>query len=214
MSINFISTINKPSEIKYVACSGGIDSMTLLCFLLEANYKPTILHFDHDTVHGQVARNFVTEFCSDRNLITKVNKIQGHKPNGVSTEEWWRTERYKFFNQFEGPIATAHHLDDALETYLFTTVRHGKSELIPIKRDQFVRPLLTTTKNEIINWADRYNVPHVHDESNYDVKYPRNRIRHNIMPEILQVNPGFHKVIKKMYLEQVNEYKRSKRDTK
>ena len=70
-------------------------------------------------------------------------------PAGVSKEAWWRDQRYKFFNEATTrPIITAHHLDDVVENWIFTSM-NGNPFLIPHQRDQFIRPFLTTEKNDL-----------------------------------------------------------------
>jgi len=94
-------------------------------------------------------------------------------------------------------IITAHHLDDAVETYLFSSF-HGTSKTIPYNRKKVIRPFLLTRKSEFEAWCANKNVPYWSDASNKDLRFARNRIRHAIMPEVLRVNPGIHKVVAKM----------------
>jgi tRNA(Ile)-lysidine synthase len=114
-------------------------------------------------------------------------------------EEHWRDERYKFFDNF-GTVITAHHLDDCIETYLFSTM-HGEPKLIPMIRKNVVRPFLTTPKSEFFNWVMRKDLPFCHDTSNDDDKYKRNYIRKHVVPHAYMVNPGIDKVIKKKLLD-------------
>ncbi len=114
-------------------------------------------------------------------------------------EEHWRDERYKFFDNFD-TVVTAHHLDDCIETYLFSAM-HGNPKLIPLHRNNVVRPFLTTPKYEFFNWAMRKNLAFCHDTSNDDDKYMRNYVRKHIVPHAFKVNPGLDKVVKKMVLD-------------
>jgi tRNA(Ile)-lysidine synthase TilS/MesJ len=61
---------------------------------------------------------------------------------------------------------------------------------------------MMTKKSELMDWCCRHSVPYVHDKSNEDTKYARNRIRNNIIPEALAVNPGLHKVVGKLVAAQ------------
>jgi tRNA(Ile)-lysidine synthase len=61
-----------------------------------------------------------------------------------------------------------------------------------------IRPLLLNEKSDFYRWCEDKNVPFIEDESNSCVDYSRNRIRHNIVPEALLVNPGLKTVVKKM----------------
>jgi tRNA(Ile)-lysidine synthase len=93
---------------------------------------------------------------------------------------------------------TGHHLGDAIETWIFTSL-HGESKLIPYSRGNVIRPFLITPKEEIRDWASRRGLSWIEDESNSDPKYMRNLIRMAIVPEALKVNPGLGKVIRKKY---------------
>jgi len=94
------------------------------------------------------------------------------------------------------PIITCHHLDDAVETWIFTSL-HGNSMLIPYKRDNFIRPFLSTRKAELTDWCENKRIPYIIDPSNEDTSYMRNFIRHTLLPNALRVNPGLHKVVRK-----------------
>ena len=69
-----------------------------------------------------------------------------------------------------------------------------------------VAPLLTTTKAELTHWCERHRVDWSEDKSNADVSSPRNRIRHNILPEVLKVNPGFLTVMRKKVIASNGEH--------
>lgn len=185
-----------------VACSGGVDSMAVVDFLRRC-HQVTVAFFDHGTAASQEGKRLLTEWCGQKELELVVGKLDGTKPKDQSWEEYWRLQRYRFFDSLGTVIVTAHHLDDAVETYLFNCL-HGKSHTIPLWRNQVVRPFLTTPKREFRSWCERKSVPWVEDSSNQDLKYMRNRIRHCIVPEALQVNPGLGKVVKKMILGQID----------
>ena len=74
---------------------------------------------------------------------------------------------------------------------------HGQSKLIPYKRNNIIRPFLTTSKNELESWCERHEVPYMSDPGNKNEKYMRSIVRHKILPEALRVNPGLAKVLKK-----------------
>jgi tRNA(Ile)-lysidine synthase len=95
-------------------------------------------------------------------------------------------------------------LDDVVETWIFTSL-HGNPMLIPYKRDNFIRPFLTTRRGDFTNWCHDKDVQFVTDPSNLDEAYMRNFIRHTLLPNALIVNPGLHKVVKKKVLEQYNK---------
>lgn len=183
------------NTIDYVAISGGIDSMTLLDFIKNGRHNPKAVFFDHKTENSKAARIYLEQI--ENPIIGEISRV---KYKDESWEEYWRNERYRFFNSLNGLVATAHHLNDVAETYVFTML-NGNQFLIPYRNKCVVRPFLMVTKDEIITWAAKHKVHYINDKSNYDTKFPRNRIRHKMMPEILKINPGFLTVIKKKVKE-------------
>lgn len=184
----------------YIACSGGVDSMVLLDFSLRGKREIILLHVNHNTEHGKEAQEFVSAQAKKYGLELLLKKISNKKSSNSSPEEFWRNERRSFFTAQDGIVATAHHLDDAVEWWVFSSLR-GHPNLIPIKSDNIIKPLLLTGKKEILDWAKRKNVSYINDPSNADVKYARNLIRKNIIPEALKVNPGLRTVVKKKYMD-------------
>jgi len=178
-----------------VGFSGGIDSVAAVDFLSK-NHVITCAFFHHRTENSTKAHKFVSAFCEDRGLPLVVGILNKDKPKSKSMEEHWRDERYKFFNNFQ-TVVTAHHLDDCIETYLFSAL-HGTPKLIPYERGNVIRPFLTTSKSDFFDWCVRKNLSFCHDTSNDDDKYMRNYVRKHIVPHAYKVNPGIDKVIKKM----------------
>lgn len=178
-----------------LACSGGVDSMAILDFLVNGRYNPHVLYFNHNTEHGDEAEEFITNYCRVHNLKLTLGKTD-LKPKS-NKEKIWSDLRYDFFSSFDFPVMTCHHLDDCVETYIFTMLR-GFQSVIPYSRGNVIRPFLLNDKSVFENWCSRKEVPFIQDESNFSVDYSRNRIRHNIVPEALKVNPGLKTVVKKM----------------
>jgi tRNA(Ile)-lysidine synthase len=181
-----------------VAFSGGVDSVAAVDFL-RRNHVVTCAFFHHGTENSTNAHKFVTKFCEQHNLPLVVGILNKDKPKTKSLEEHWRDERYKFFDNFN-TVVTAHHLDDCIETYLFSAM-HGSPKLIPLHRNNVIRPFLTTPKSEFFNWVMRKNLSFCHDASNDDDKFMRNYVRKHIIPHAFKVNPGLDKVVKKMVLD-------------
>lgn len=198
MCFQLINNI-RPSTINAVACSGGIDSMVLVDFLLSGKNKPDILFFHHNTKTSEDAYHFLKDYCARHDLNFISERLAIEIPKGRSKEDFWREQRYLFLKGYKGFVATAHHLDDAIETWLFTCF-HGQGKLIPSRNENIVRPFLLVEKKEIIEFAKRHHVEYIDDVTNLDVNYARNRIRHLILPEVKAINKGIAKVIKKKYL--------------
>lgn len=187
----------------YLACSGGVDSMAALDFLRRKHHID-VLHYDHGTAHGERARDFVANYCAKNNIGIRIDSVKETIPPGPSREEWWREKRYTFFDNYQNhPVVTCHHLDDCVETWVWSSL-HGTSKYIPYRRGNVIRPFRLTRKRNFELWCGLNNVPWIEDHSNRDTHYTRNYIRHEMMPHVLRINPGIHKTIaKKVKDEQV-----------
>jgi len=181
----------------HLACSGGVDSMAVLDFLRRGKKEVIVCYFNHGTPHSKYVWDHLKDFCYKEGIKTLYGEVKRDKLKGESLEEYWRNIRYDFFNSIDGDIITCHHLDDVIETYLFSTI-HGKSKLISYRNQNVIRPFLGTKKSDFVKWCQDKKVPFWDDKSNLDVDFARNRIRHNIIPEVLKINPGIHKVVKKL----------------
>ena len=187
-------TVPLPKSIT-IACSGGVDSMAVVDFL-SRKHDITIAHFNHRTQNGEKASAFVSKYCSDNNIVMLYGSPRSQKGSKESQEEYWRRERYDFLSGL-GPVITCHHLDDCVETYIWSSL-HGTPKVIPLTRNNVIRPFLTTRKQEFIYWCESHNVPWIEDESNKNSRYTRNYIRNELMPHALRVNPGLHTLVKKI----------------
>jgi tRNA(Ile)-lysidine synthase len=196
-----IRLLGKIPKQFFLACSGGVDSMVALDFFLNGRHRPVVVHFDHETEYGRRARKFVKKKCRALDVPIMISKIGRDRHGKESNEVYWRNERYAFFDNIPGPIVTVHHLDDAAEWWIFSSL-HGKPKLIPYRRDNVIRPFLLTPKSELMSWAERKDVEYMNDPSNYDEQYMRSIVRHKILPEALRVNPGLRTVVRKKIEEE------------
>ncbi|MEO0404138.1 MAG: tRNA lysidine(34) synthetase TilS, partial [Bacteroidota bacterium] len=119
----------------------------------------------------------------------------------VSVQQAARTLRYNWFHEVmskEGysRLATAHHKDDQVETYLHHIMRgstwSGFSG-IPIMNQHVVRPLLCFTKSDLMQYLMDNELLWREDLSNHETKYTRNKIRHDLIPMMQDIRPGFEK---------------------
>ncbi len=189
-----------PNKIA-IAVSGGADSMAALDFLSRSNKEILALHYNHGTEHSSTAQNLVTQYCDRKQIKCVVDSLHDPVPKGDSKEDFWRRCRYEFFEKEAGdlPVITCHHLDDLVETWLFTSF-HGEARLIPSQRGRYLRPFLITRKAVLEDWCIDKEVPYCYDPSNCDTTYMRNYIRHEVVPRALRVNPGLPKVLRKKIL--------------
>lgn len=164
------------------------------------NFSIAFIH--HNTIASENGLRLLTKWCSAYGIQFSHFRLEKDPPLGASREEFWREARYEYLKTFQRPILMGHHLDDVIETWIFTSI-HGNPMLIPyhnLKMNIF-RPFLLSRKSELVNWCVAKNVPFIEDSSNSDVTIPRNRIRHTIIPELLKINPGLPKVIRKKILK-------------
>ncbi len=180
-----------------LACSGGKDSMAALSFLLKGKRDVSIAYYNHGTEHGREAYRFVQSVCDLYGLELVTQTCTDSIPKKVSKEQFWRNRRYEFFEKVQEPIITAHHLEDAVEWWLFSSLR-GKPSLMPIKRDTpcVIRPFILSSKKDLHR---HLNMSYIQDPSNTDVKFARNYIRHELQPMCLNVNPGLLTTVKNLY---------------
>lgn len=190
-----------------VACSGGVDSMAALSFLNTGKRSLTVAYMNHGTIHSDKAESFVSEYCIKNSLTLQLGKVSRQKYANESSEEYWRNMRYEFLHGFDCPVVLAHHLDDCVEQWIFSSA-HGKPGIIPVSNKNAIRPFMLNKKSALVEWCKEKNIPWIEDESNTNTAYSRNRIRHNIIPEIMKINPGIHKTVCRIVQRQYNELKK------
>lgn len=172
--------------------------MAIADFLLQGKKNVTLAYFNHGTIHGQEAQEFLIKRSKELNVELVLGSITSEKSKEESWEEYWRNQRYRFFKSFgEKEVLTCHHLDDSVESWIFSSL-HGKGKLIPYRNGNVIRPFLLTKKTDLLKWVLDRKIPFVEDPSNADTSYARNLIRHIIMPQALKVNPGLHKTVSKL----------------
>lgn len=189
-----------------VGVSGGADSVALLRFLAalrpQFGWDLVVCHIHHGLRGAEADRDecFVRALAEQLGLPCAVSRIDAAAlalRDHISVEEAGRTARYAFFAQTAGEggrIATAHTLDDSIETVLMNLVRGtGLRGLcgIPRIRGNIVRPLLDCTRAEVEDYLGTLGQPYCTDSTNLTDDYTRNRIRHDILPRLCALNPNF-----------------------
>ena len=182
-----------------VALSGGSDSVALLHLLKELpdrQFSLQAAHIEHG-IRGETSRRdleFCRALCQKWEIPLKV--MEGDAPalakeQGMSLEEAARHLRYGFLDRFaDGQMqfcATAHHREDQAETFFINLYRgSGSSGLSGIKarRSGYLRPLLDFEKAELLAYCEEQGLDYVCDETNNDISYLRNFLRHEILPRL------------------------------
>lgn len=193
-----------PGDTVICGVSGGKDSMALLHILLELQDTLSITvaaaHFNHQLRGKEAQRDqdFVEKYCLSRSISLYVGSgdvAAFAADHGIGVEEAARQLRYAFLEGISptAKIATAHHAQDNLETMLMHLIRgcglHGLSGIPPV-RGRIIRPLLTTPPEELETYLAARQIPHIEDSSNQSDDNLRNRLRHHVLPLLMQENPS------------------------
>lgn len=186
-----------------VAISGGVDSLVMAHYAKSMGRDVTLLYFDHGDAVSRYELESVHKFAQKNDLLVLV-EVNKEKSSG-SIENFWRKCRYEWFHSFHEPVATGHNLDDAVEWYLMTCLR-GQGQFMEYSNQNVIRPLILSKKSDIIEYANVNCIEWFEDPTNADVEWTiRNRIRHNILPECLLINPGLYKTVKQRIFEKVHK---------
>lgn len=199
-----------PGTTVLCALSGGADSVCLLHWLYTlSRTRPLTLvaaHYDHNLRPGEsrsdavFVEQLVARYFPGVPLISGSGQVALEAAqSGRGIEETARDMRYAFLQQAAlqagaQVIATAHNANDNAETMLLNLMRGcGLNGLagIPPRRDNIVRPLLTTTRQQIEDYLSAQALPHVEDSSNLDERYARNRVRRRLIPALEELCPDF-----------------------
>ena len=196
-----------------VAVSGGADSLCLLHLLHRLcgpgkRYPAIHLHAAHlnHQLRGAASEQDASAVAALANawaLPLTLGSIDvpalAHREHR-SIEDAARVARYRFLREVaQGqPIAVAHHADDQVETLLLHFLRGsglpGMVGMLPRQRD-IIRPLLCVTHAQTITYCQQHNIELLEDLSNTDPAYTRNRIRHQLLPLLESINPGFRPML-------------------
>ena len=188
------------------AVSGGRDSVCLLDCLWrlgqQRGFRVAAGHLNHGMrPTAQRDEDLVRALCAQRDIpfYTETAAIYDLcRVWHLTVEETGRRARYDFLRRTAAAIgadciATAHHREDQAETVLLQLLRGtGPQGLtgIPPVRDGIIRPLLDTPRTAIDDYIAAQGLPYVTDETNLDTHYARNRLRLEIMPQLLPINPA------------------------
>ena len=182
-----------------IAFSGGVDSLAVALFLKRGNKDITLYHFNHLCQYSADIEYKCCRLAEKLNMPIVVGSYDGERKKGQSLEDAWRRARYRFLRSFEQQIITCHHLDDAVETWVWSCL-HGEGKLIPVESGNIIRPFITTEKAMFERYCKINNLEVVEDEMNKDLHLMRNYMRANMMEHIYHINPGIKKVIRKKYV--------------
>jgi tRNA(Ile)-lysidine synthase len=224
-ALHFDRTQIKPGDRICVAISGGADSVALLLTLHAANSTPreslgvglSAVHINH-ILRGEESdadQRFVEDLCISLDIPLHLhhanipNRIAQTRADGnpETLEEAARNARYEFFTSLlasghADSILTAHTLDDQAETVLMKFLRgawtEGLSAIHPIltlPKGKILRPFLQTRRAEIEAFLNQSNQAWCEDSTNIDTAFTRNKIRHELLPQLRAYNPSIDQTL-------------------
>lgn len=205
-----------------LAVSGGSDSVAMLAIFAACRqylgYTLHAAHFNHGIRKESTAEEeLVQNVCAKLNVPCTAER--GNTPvfaqqQKIGLEEAGRKLRYRFFADLQKQyprciLCTAHHADDLAEDVLMRLIRgsiwpHTAGLAYYDPDRSLLRPHLYSTKKDLLEFVTALHLPYASDSSNADTAFMRNRIRHTVMPLLLQENPNFLRQIIK--LNQSAEY--------
>jgi tRNA(Ile)-lysidine synthase len=186
-----------------IAISAGIDSVVLSHLLYSLKFNMSLAHcnFQLRGKESDKDETFVKKLAKDLKAPIFIQSFETTvyaKKQKLSIQLAARELRYKWFkevlrNNRLDFVLTAHHADDVLETFLINTTRGtGLDGLtgIPERNGNIIRPLLPFSRPQIEKYAKDNGIAWREDQTNLETNYPRNKIRHKIIPVLKEINPG------------------------
>jgi len=197
--------------------SGGLDSVVMVDLFHVCGIDFGIAHcnFKLRGYESDGDEDFVKALAKKYDKPLYTNHFKTRKfadEHGISIQMAARELRYTWFETIReskeySVIATAHHKDDSVETILFNLIKGtGLDGVggIPVRNGNVIRPLLFATRNELEDYASRKKINWRKDSSNMSTDYARNKIRLEVIPKLLEINPGFKDSIAKS-VSRINE---------
>ncbi|KTD24363.1 cell cycle protein MesJ [Legionella lansingensis] len=193
LNTDFLQSLKRYNHI-FVGYSGGLDSTVLLHALITQKQfasKLTAIHINHGlSPNAQKWEEHCQQFCRLLNLPLIVKSVQFRRDANI--EDAARQARYDAFRKLlkkDDCLLLAHHFDDQAETMLLHLVRGtGIAGLAAMKssknfaKGQLLRPLLHQRRTALLSYAKRHQLVWIDDESNFDIGFSRNYLRHEILP--------------------------------
>ncbi len=188
--------------------SGGIDSVVMAHLFMQAGYDCAIAHcnFQLRGEDSELDEAFVRSLALLLEFPVYVKRFDVEaemQAKGISLQMAARDLRYAWFEELASEqsmnhIATAHNRNDSVETFFLNLSRgsgiRGLKGISPC-RGNIIRPLLFASRTQIESFQQAQHIEFREDASNLETKYQRNKIRHDVLPVMEQINPGFMEIM-------------------
>jgi len=192
----------KTGQTIVLGVSGGIDSVVMLDMFTKSvlNLNIIVAHMNHGLrKESDADEKFVSTLAKKHNYEYKHSQILKNLRISGNQEEYFRNERRKFLLDTANGngakfVALAHNADDQAETFIMNAIRgSGPAGLgaMSMSEGMLLRPLLNISRAEIVEYARENGLYWHEDETNKDLSYKRNYIRHRLLPMLEQMNPEF-----------------------
>lgn len=186
-----------------LAVSGGIDSAVMLDIFIRLKYNIAVAHCNFQLRGEESERDeeFVRTLCNNAGIRLHRKRFRTAEyanEKGISIQMAARDLRYNWLAGIKEEknydlVAMGHNLNDSIETMLINLTRgtgiNGLTGISP-KSGYVIRPLLFATRHIIREYSINNNIEYREDSSNIKTKYTRNKIRHNVIPVLQQINPS------------------------
>jgi tRNA(Ile)-lysidine synthase len=196
-----------PGRRATLALSGGVDSVVLLNLLLSAqrtlNFSLSALHVNHHlSPHAKEWAAFCAALCAEHGVPLIVKNVQVPRRSPLGLEAAARSLRYQAFAELDSDVLLlAHHLDDQAETLLLNLLRgagvRGAAGMPASRRHTLLlaRPLIDVPRASLMAYAKQHRLAWVEDESNDNIAFARNFLRHDVLPVIERRFPAYRQTL-------------------
>jgi tRNA(Ile)-lysidine synthase len=187
--------------------SGGLDSRVLCHMLVQArkrlDFKLSAVHINHGiSPNAKVWADFCAEICTHDEIPFQAVAVDVPRDSGLGLEAAARAERYAVLLDHEADaVILAHHQDDQAETLMLQLLRgagvKGLAAMGEVSGQvkPILRPVLGVSRAQLLEYAQAHDLQWIDDESNLDLSYDRNYLRHRIFPELEQRFPACRKTM-------------------
>jgi len=198
-----------PDSSILLGLSGGVDSIVLLHLLQQLaprySWRLSALHVHHRiSPHADAWASFCAELCTHYHIPFQLEHVDIAPLRGYGLEAAARKLRHAALDRQQADfVVLAHHLDDQAETLLLQLLRgagtRGASAMPLVRRRNKhptqLRPLLDVTREQLLAYAKQHKLQWIEDESNANTAYPRNFLRHCVLPQLEQRFPAYRETL-------------------